>query len=98
MESEAKSAVLIIIAIIILPKIFLLCCRNSFHRLSSNLKNIARFNMKFNLTVITLAFEDQIIDKINQIVDAIEADPLYSEVRILDWILHKVYSNEIKKV
>ena len=40
--------------------------------------------MKFNLTVITLAFEDQIIDKINQIVDAIEADPLHSELRILD--------------
>jgi hypothetical protein len=32
-ESEAKSAVLIIIAIMILPEIFLLGCRNSFHRL-----------------------------------------------------------------
>jgi Kef-type K+ transport system membrane component KefB len=40
MESEAKSAVLIIIAIIILPKIFLLCCRNSFHRHLQTLKNI----------------------------------------------------------
>jgi Kef-type K+ transport system membrane component KefB len=39
MESEAKSAVLIIIAIIILPKIFLLC-RNSFHRHLQTLKNI----------------------------------------------------------
>ena len=25
---------------------------------------------------------------------AIEADPLHSELRILDWILHKVCSNE----
>jgi hypothetical protein len=41
---------------------------------------------------------NEIIDKINQIEDAIEADPLHSELRILDWILHKVCSNETKKV
>jgi hypothetical protein len=29
-----------------------------------------------------------IINKINQIDDAIEADPLHSELRILDWILY----------
>jgi hypothetical protein len=40
----------------------------------------------------------EILDKINQMDSAIEADPLHSELRILDWILHKVYSNEIKKV
>ena len=40
----------------------------------------------------------EILDKINQTDSAIEADPLHSELRILDWILHKVYSNEIKKV
>jgi hypothetical protein len=28
----------------------------------------------------------EIIDRINQIDDAIEADPLHSELRILDWI------------
>ena len=28
---------------------------------------------------------------------AIEADPLHSELRILDWILCQVCSNEIKK-
>jgi hypothetical protein len=29
---------------------------------------------------------------------AIEADPLHSELRILDWILYQVCSNEIKKI
>jgi hypothetical protein len=33
---------------------------------------------------------NEIIDRINQIDDAIEADPLHSELRILDWILCKV--------
>jgi hypothetical protein len=32
---------------------------------------------------------NEIIDRINQIDDAIEADPLYSELIILDWILYK---------
>jgi len=41
---------------------------------------------------------NEIIDKINQLDDAIEADPLHSELRILDWILYVVCSNEIKKV
>jgi hypothetical protein len=39
-----------------------------------------------------------IINKINQIDDAIEADPLHSELRILDWILYRVCSNEIKSL
>jgi hypothetical protein len=30
---------------------------------------------------------NELIDKINQIDDAIEAGPLHSELRILDWIL-----------
>jgi hypothetical protein len=29
---------------------------------------------------------NEIIDKINQLDDAIEADPLHSELRILDWV------------
>jgi hypothetical protein len=37
----------------------------------------------------------EIIDKIKQIDSAIEADPLHCELRILDWILFKVWSNEI---
>jgi hypothetical protein len=35
--------------------------------------------------------------KISHIDDAIEADPLHSELRILDWILFQVCSNEVKK-
>jgi len=39
-----------------------------------------------------------VIGKINKTDSAIEADPLHSELRILDWILYQVCSNEIKKV
>jgi hypothetical protein len=41
---------------------------------------------------------NEIIDRVNKIDDAIEDDPLHSELRILDWILYVVCSNEIKKV
>jgi hypothetical protein len=40
---------------------------------------------------------NQIIDEINKKDSIIEADPLDSELRILDWILYIVCSNEIKK-
>jgi hypothetical protein len=40
---------------------------------------------------------NEIIGRINQIDDAIEADPLHTELRILDWIFYQVCSNEIKK-
>jgi hypothetical protein len=36
---------------------------------------------------------NEIIGRINQIDSAIEADPLHSELRILDWILYQVCSN-----
>jgi hypothetical protein len=39
-----------------------------------------------------------IIHKINQMDDAIEADPLHSEFRIIDWILDQVCSNKIKSL
>jgi hypothetical protein len=39
----------------------------------------------------------EILDKINQMDSAIEADPMHSELRILDWILYQVFSNEVKK-
>jgi hypothetical protein len=39
-----------------------------------------------------------IIHKLSQMDDAIEANPLHSELRILGWILYIVYSNEVKKV
>ena len=41
---------------------------------------------------------NEIIDKINEKDSIIEADLLDSEVRILDWILYIVCSNEIKRV
>jgi hypothetical protein len=39
----------------------------------------------------------ELLDKIKEMDSAIEADPLHSELRILDWIFYQVYSNEIKK-
>ena len=41
---------------------------------------------------------NEIIDMVNKMDSAIEADPLYRELKILDWILYQVCSNEIKKV
>jgi len=40
----------------------------------------------------------EILDKINQMDSAIEADLLHSELRILDWIFYQVCSNEIKRI
>jgi hypothetical protein len=40
---------------------------------------------------------NETIDKIKQMDSAIGADPLHSELRILDWILFQVCSNEIKR-
>ena len=40
---------------------------------------------------------NEIIDTVNKMDSAIEADPLHSELKILDWILYQIYSNEIKK-
>ena len=39
---------------------------------------------------------NKLIDRTNQIDDAIEAEPLVSELRILDWIFYQVCSNELK--
>jgi uncharacterized protein YicC (UPF0701 family) len=55
--------------------------------------NWALENMKnsdINICEIIETGMNQIIDKINEMDDAIEADPLHSEVRILDWILYQV--------
>jgi hypothetical protein len=40
----------------------------------------------------------EILDKIKEMDSAIEADPLHSELRILDWILYQVCRNETKKI
>ena len=39
---------------------------------------------------------NEIIDKINKTHDFFEADPLHSELQILDWIFYQVCSNQIK--
>jgi len=41
---------------------------------------------------------NEIIDKINKTHDVFVADPLHSELRILDWILYQICSNEIKQI
>jgi len=41
---------------------------------------------------------NELIDEINKKDSIIEADPLDSEVRILDWILYVICSNETKKL
>ena len=41
---------------------------------------------------------NEIILKINQTYSVLEADKLHSELRILDWILFQVCSNEIKRM
>jgi hypothetical protein len=40
---------------------------------------------------------NKIILKIKETDSILEADPLHSELRILDWILYLVCSNETKK-
>jgi hypothetical protein len=50
-------------------------------------------NMKNSYTDICSVIETkmkEIIDKINKIDSIFEADPLDSELRILDWILYQV--------
>jgi hypothetical protein len=54
-------------------------------------------NSNSSICEIIVCKMNEIIDKINQIDDAIEADPLHSELRILDWIFYRVCSNEIKQ-
>lgn len=57
-------------------------------------------NMKTPDTIICEIIEskmNEIIVKINKTDSIFEADPLDSELRILDWILYQICSNEIKQ-
>ena len=57
-------------------------------------------NMKNTETDICSVIEtrmNEIIVKINNTDSIFEADPLDSELRILDWILYQVCSNKIKQ-
>ena len=56
-------------------------------------------NMKNSDTDICSVIEtrmNEIIDKINKTESIFEADPLDSELRILDWLLYQVRSNNLK--
>ena len=57
-------------------------------------------NMKTPDTIICEIIEskmNEIIVKINKTDSIFEANPLDSELRILDWILYQICSNEIKQ-
>ena len=41
---------------------------------------------------------NEIIDKINKTYSSLEADPLHSELQILEWIFYQVCSNEKKEI
>ena len=51
-------------------------------------------NPNINICALIETEMNNIIDKINEMDSMIESDPLDSEVRILDWILYLVSSNE----
>ena len=54
-------------------------------------------NPEINICELIESKMNQIIDKVNKMDSAIEADPLHRDLRILDWILYQVCCNEIKK-
>ena len=51
-------------------------------------------NPDINICALVESKINELIDKINEKDSILEADPLDSEVRILDWILYIVCSNE----
>jgi hypothetical protein len=55
-------------------------------------------NSNFYICEILECKMNEIIDKINQIHNLIEADPLDSQLRILDWILYQVCKDQQKKL
>jgi len=54
-------------------------------------------NPNIDICALIEANTNEIIDKINEKDSIIEADPLDSEVRILDWILYVVCTDQTKK-
>jgi hypothetical protein len=54
-------------------------------------------NSNISICEIIESKMNEIILKINQTHNIFEADKLHSELKILDWILFRVCSNEIKK-
>jgi len=54
-------------------------------------------NPDIDICALIEAKTNEVIDKINEKDSIIEADPLDSEVRILDWVLYVVCTDQIKK-
>jgi hypothetical protein len=54
-------------------------------------------NSDVNICAVIERKMNEIIDEINKKHTIIEQDSLDSELRILDWIIYQVYSNEIKR-
>jgi nicotinic acid mononucleotide adenylyltransferase len=55
-------------------------------------------NPEINICELIESKMNEIIDTVNKIDSAIEAYPLHRDLRILDWILYQVCSNEIKRL
>lgn len=55
-------------------------------------------NPNVSISVLIESKINEIIDIINQTDSILEADKLHSELRILEWILYRVCSNEIKRI
>lgn len=55
-------------------------------------------NSEINICAVIESKMNEIINEINKKNTIIEQDPLDSELRILDWILYQVCSNEIKRI
>ena len=53
-------------------------------------------NPNFSICEILESKMNEIIDKINRIHDTIGADPLDSELRILEWIFYQVCKDQQK--
>jgi hypothetical protein len=55
-------------------------------------------NPEINICNLIESSMNEIIDTVNKMDSAIEADPLHTELRILDWIFYQVCSDEIKRI
>jgi hypothetical protein len=53
-------------------------------------------NSDTNICSVIESRMNEIMDKINKTDSIFEADPLDSELRILDWLLYQVRSNNLK--
>jgi hypothetical protein len=52
-------------------------------------------NPEINICELLESKMNEIIDTVNKIDSAIEADPFHTELRILNWIFYKVCKSEL---